>query len=610
VKICSISPWYDPACASELRASAINKLPGQECRNMIGDITRFPAGQQFNEEVDIWLTRDLRDNPKKLDEVNEILYQADVLHFNQYDWNVTWDSMGLYGTGAPNINWKDFIYGKKVVWHGHGGPWLLDPEKQLKVCREIGAVAVTCSPIDEKVAPGVQWMPNVVGMDRGLLIPMERDWSGTLIGGMASHAGDYKGKVPAEYVFEYVGKAGYPVKFEFISKLSRKEGVLKRKNHHITVDNWIQGFFGLAGLEGLALGHIVIARMDPMARDKWDTMFKYDPVPIIDVKGMDECGRVLRDMCNDRGLAKRIGDRSAQWMTNNYTDKQIAEKWIKFYEGLPTTSKAGSGQKVFVSNFRESSPSPEHKVQEKEADKEAEMVQEVEVVEISNLPLLPDKKVIEKKYTLPEGDPVWQGFDSSGNIPRTLDSLMGNADYNSFELEKLQELFSTQLTFKERGRVLDGGCGIGRNVSLLEKAGFREIVGVDFSKWMCAQFKKNYPKYPIYNIGLEALTNFPPQCFDAAFIMYVFIHIVNDNKLNQVIKALEHSVKNEIVIGQVMDPELKVSTNMCKIREVYDLIKRFDKFSLKHFYKDCYSIKSSDGSATWKVSFLVMERGK
>jgi len=633
MKIVNISLNYDPACAGELLSRVINKNTDHVCRYIIGDYTRFPAGSKFNESSDIVFF-----DKFNINEVHQILREADVLHFNQYDWTTKWEDLywissrkSLYPKEElPAIDWKSYLSGKVVVWHGHGGAWLLNPEKQMKICRDVGAVPITCSPIDEKVAPGLVWMPNPLSTESSYLKPKERNWDGELLGGMASVAGDYKGKVIAEYVFEYVNKAGYPVKFDYITQKTRRESLEQRKNWHITIDNWTQGFFGLAGLEGLALGHITIARLDPLARERWDSMFKYDPVPVVDVKGMDECGKVLRDLCNDRALAKWMSVKSSMWIQNNYSEKKMADRWIKFYESCPV---AHGGKK----NISMSTNSVDTREAIKTSEKESKVFsvrpvfEEISTVEdlvkrekeekvilapiVENergtvIEILPDTPAIDK---IEKDYPVYHNyvhdqFDQTGDLKKPLDRIMGNESKNDYELDMIKKVMMERVNFKDKTRVMDAGCGIGRLFPVYKELGFKEVVGMDYSTWMVEQCRKKYPDSKIYNTDLEAMFAFPENSVNVAVAMYVFIHILDDDKLTRTINAMEHAAKDLIIIGQVMDPEHLISTEFCKVREVYDLYKRFKTFKMKNFFKDYYSVKADDGSWENKISFLVMSK--
>ena len=136
------------------------------------------------------------------------------------------------------------------------------------------------------------------------------------------------------YMIEYLSRDfGYPISFEPISGMEIGESLIKRRKHHFTVDNWVQGFHGMAGLEGLAMGHVVFSRFDPMAKEKWEK-YSDEMIPIIDVKGFDTCAMHLRKFMNDRDLLKQKCIESVEWMKKYYTHRIILNKWIDFYERI------------------------------------------------------------------------------------------------------------------------------------------------------------------------------------------------------------------------------------------------------------------------------------
>lgn len=194
-------------------------------------------------------------------------------------------------------------------------------------------------------------------------------------------------------------------------------------------------------------------------------------------------------------------------------------------------------------------------------------------------------------------------FDGVLDQERPMDGLMGNGEYAEFEQEKLRDLLG-RIAFVSAGSVLDAGCGVGRNVPLLRGAGFAEVVGVDFSERMLGEAAKACPETEFRCADLADLGQFEDGRFDATFAMYVFIHVLEDERLTDVISELERVTKNEIVVGQVMD--LKVpSSHTCKIRGIFDMVPMFKAKELDTFWKNYYEIPALDGSMSPGVSMAV-----
>ncbi len=323
MRIALLHASNDPACVGWNLYNAINKYTGHTARHITGNSTYIGPNQEMMTGADVVLNK----KGSAWDEARDIINDADILHFNQYDWTEP-----IYQTDIPFIklmNRRD----QKLVYHGHGGCWLLDPDKQAERCKGKGAKMVTCSPIDEAVVPGIKWIPNILDMSDPALVPdWNRGFDGQLMASMASHASLYKGDKIAAYVFEFLYKFGYDVMFHLISDLPRSKSFSIRSGHHFTIDNWTQGFFGMAGLEGLALGHITISRLDPLTKKKWFDAF--GDIPICDVHGMDECGKKVRDYYNDRDMLLEHSKGNRLWMENNYIPAQVVKLWTDFYEGL------------------------------------------------------------------------------------------------------------------------------------------------------------------------------------------------------------------------------------------------------------------------------------
>ncbi|MDD5291251.1 MAG: class I SAM-dependent methyltransferase [Patescibacteria group bacterium] len=88
--------------------------------------------------------------------------------------------------------------------------------------------------------------------------------------------------------------------------------------------------------------------------------------------------------------------------------------------------------------------------------------------------------------------------------------------------------FADNIPFlKNRGvrKILDGGCGDGRNLLAFAKAGF-ETIGVDASEEACQRARrvaKKFPKIRIVNKNLEKI-NYNSE-FDGIICDYVMVHL-------------------------------------------------------------------------------------
>lgn len=73
-------------------------------------------------------------------------------------------------------------------------------------------------------------------------------------------------------------------------------------------------------------------------------------------------------------------------------------------------------------------------------------------------------------------------------------------------------------------RVLDAGCGTGRNLGPLRRAGVT-VCGIDFSAGMLAQAHAAAPGAPLAQADLHALLPFRDGCFDAVLCALIGEHL-------------------------------------------------------------------------------------
>ncbi len=94
---------------------------------------------------------------------------------------------------------------------------------------------------------------------------------------------------------------------------------------------------------------------------------------------------------------------------------------------------------------------------------------------------------------------------------------------------------------------LDFGCGKGRVLLSAQKAGFKKIVGVDFSPELCAIAKKNTEKLKLQNIEVVshcATTYQIPQDIDVIYLYNPF----NGSVMSKVVENIKSRDKKSIVV--------------------------------------------------------------
>jgi len=88
-----------------------------------------------------------------------------------------------------------------------------------------------------------------------------------------------------------------------------------------------------------------------------------------------------------------------------------------------------------------------------------------------------------------------------------------------------------------RERVLDAGCGTGRNFGPLLNAGSR-LTGVDFSFGMLAVARRRFPQVPLAFANLQKELPFQSGLFDAVLCALVGEHLENLSRLFEEVKRI------------------------------------------------------------------------
>lgn len=108
---------------------------------------------------------------------------------------------------------------------------------------------------------------------------------------------------------------------------------------------------------------------------------------------------------------------------------------------------------------------------------------------------------------------------------------------------------------------LDYGCGTGRSTRFLKKLGFN-VVGVDISKEMINEAKKEDPQGKYFIIESGNLNKFKSDTFDLIFIGFVFDSIYSKDEMIKIMKELRRIIKKDgIIINITSTPELYINNN-------------------------------------------------
>ena len=257
----------------------------------------------------------------------ELLDWADILHINQ-------EINDPFNLG---IFYPEKFLKKPFVFHNHGGYNLLYPELQLSTLNSYKKKFpfVVCSPLTKKIIPEAIWLPNICPINDPLYLPYERRFDKEVkicSKVFSTQTRLYKGiNVVEEMINVFLkDKWKFPIEYKVFENLILLETLTKSADFHICVENLTQGFIGMAGWESLSKGQVVIARLDPIVKEHYERLGKN--CPIIDVTGMDEMCKVIRDLCVDREYLKRKCEEGRKWMEKYYSEEIIVKKYVKLYE--------------------------------------------------------------------------------------------------------------------------------------------------------------------------------------------------------------------------------------------------------------------------------------
>jgi len=132
-------------------------------------------------------------------------------------------------------------------------------------------------------------------------------------------------------------------------------------------------------------------------------------------------------------------------------------------------------------------------------------------------------------------------------------------------------------------KILDFGCGYGRNSNILTSAGFSNVIGVDSSIEMINRGRMDYPNLHLSYNATDKLSC-PENHFDFILVCAVFTCITDDAECNFIISDLSRVLKPNGIIhlvefcsqaGQLIDSNIGVSMKHRTSKDLSDLLSPF-----------------------------------
>lgn len=152
-----------------------------------------------------------------------------------------------------------------------------------------------------------------------------------------------------------------------------------------------------------------------------------------------------------------------------------------------------------------------------------------------------------------------------------------------------------ELIVPKTASILDYGCGYGRIMNELDKKGYRNLVGLDFSSQLVLRGQRLFPNLDI-NVNKDAIIPYPDKYFDAVILFAVLTCIAEDVKQKNLITEIQRILKPGSMI-YISDYLIQNSTTNTE---------RYKKFHKKY---GCYGVfELSDGAILRHHTIEYMEQ--
>jgi pseudaminic acid biosynthesis-associated methylase len=142
---------------------------------------------------------------------------------------------------------------------------------------------------------------------------------------------------------------------------------------------------------------------------------------------------------------------------------------------------------------------------------------------------------------------TWAGNFGDDYVERNISVDMINTDYVKLTGLEYNDIFLDFFQDLDRNlTILELGCNVGNNLSILRSLGFTNLHGLDINSKAIDIAKSRYSDIHFYNSSIESC-EFPARNFDLVFTAGVLIHI-NPVTLPDIIKKIL-SLSKQYVFG-------------------------------------------------------------
>lgn len=291
--------------------------------------------------------KDIHDLYDGGDELEALLRDADVIHFHKVteDFKIEFD----LGRGMRQFDMREFIKGKKVVYHIHGAPSERNFPKETAEKFPIDRVILASTPDLEEVYrsyhPNVKYFPNLVPINDVRYIPRATDAMITSSDGtkkmfcvfQSGTNSILKNTHIIRDVMERVSK-DLPAFFLHTSPeaIQPQDHALRHKRiAHIVFDH-VEGYYGLSSLESLSMGKPTIAGLSDYTIKAICDFFgiTVEKLPWVIARTEAEVETRIRQILADNFQRTAIGLESRKFMQEVWSDAAVAKRMADFYQSL------------------------------------------------------------------------------------------------------------------------------------------------------------------------------------------------------------------------------------------------------------------------------------
>ncbi len=292
--------------------------------------------------------RDILDLYDSGDEIASLLESADVIHFHKI--NELFSIEYKVNDGQRFFHLKDFVKGKKVVYHIHGAPSERNFPKDTAEFYAERKATVLCSTPDleqmyREFYPAVRYFPNCVPIKDVRYLPRACDDMITGTDGQTKRyvvfqSGTHSLLKNMHIIREVMEKLAVELPVFFLhtspDKIQTQDFALRHKRiAHIVFDH-IEGYYGLSSLEALSMAKPTIAGLNEYCMSAISAFFgiPIDSLPWVIARTKEEIEMEIRTLIHDNDRRKKVGDAGRKFMEEVWSDAIIARRLADFYQAL------------------------------------------------------------------------------------------------------------------------------------------------------------------------------------------------------------------------------------------------------------------------------------